>query len=102
MSEIIVLLKGACQGISLQIAKDLASLGYRVFITPARGDDIKKLGIKQCTQNLWMLPVSIESEVTMKITIEKIAEILGKNKDTLYLHVFAEAKAYRIFLNRAF
>ncbi len=100
MAEQIILIKEASQGTKLEIAKQLASCGCRVFVTPTKGadsTDLKKAA-EEFLEFLTILPLAIESETSMQIALELIANILRENAGTpeVYLSVLEPVRTYRI------
>lgn len=99
MPQQVFLIKEASQGMKLQIAKELASCGCIVFVTPSRGSDASELkkAAEEVTQ-LTVLPLAIESETSMQIALELIASTLREkyNSPEVHLSLLEPVRTYRI------
>ena len=100
MPQQVFLIKEASQGTRLEIAKHLASCGCRVFVTHSKGTDptdLKKAA-EEFINHLTILPLAIESETSMQIALELIANILREqsSRADVYLSVLEPVRTYRI------
>ncbi len=100
MPEQVILIKEASQGARFEIAKHLASCGCRVFVTHSKGidsTDLKKAA-EELMDYLTILPLAIESETSMQIALELIANILREqsSRTEVYLSVLEPVRTYRI------
>ena len=100
MPQQVILIKEASQGTKLDIAKHLASCGCRVFVTHSKGIDPTELkkAAEEFMDYLTILPLAIESETSMQIALELIANILREQSSTqeVYLSILEPVRTYRI------
>ncbi|MBS0615106.1 MAG: hypothetical protein JSR58_00965 [Verrucomicrobia bacterium] len=99
MPQQVFLIKEASQGTRLEIAKELASQGCKVFVTQSKGSDSIELkkAAEECA-DLIILPLVIESETSMQIALERIAAILREKSiiEEVHLSVMEPVRTYRI------
>ena len=100
MPQQVILIKEASHGARLEVAKHLASCGCRVFVTHSKGidsTDLKKAA-GEFLKHLTILPMTIESETSMQLALELIADIMREQSSTeeVYLSVLEPVRTYRI------